>query len=489
MSKLNSLILLIKSLSKSEKKAFVLQSKAEEQSVYLELFHLIDKEKYPSSESVTLRFQTKYPDSVLTSHVKYLFDMVLQVLVHLNARKNKDYELYQSYLKTKVLQERDLPEDYLSLVNQTKEKARERGAYNLLLTLQREELMAFFDHIQEENELYEKQKEINENLKTIRQINEQSFLYEMLRHKIEKQKSTETDKPYIYNDLLISEMTLVSGLKNEVFEISRLHQLFQASYLINIGSYKSALHAFSELSRLYLTHQQRWNNPPVEYVMTLEGILESLNRLKLFEAMEPYKEQLSELARRYPTTHFVLKIRVLLFLYEASYLIHQEKYKECLVLIQSYQEPLMEKLFWLPPTQFLSLSICVSGIYLRNKDLAKAKKTLAPIIRSHAFSNLKLFRSVQLLYLIIYYELNDTDYLETTIRSIKRKNRMEKKETQVERLLFRYLETEWKILPARKRQTLKLKFETEITTLKYSVDDLQLCRYFDFPGWMLKKLK
>ncbi|MCD7972229.1 MAG: hypothetical protein LUG18_06120 [Candidatus Azobacteroides sp.] len=494
MSKLNSLILLIKSLSKSEKKALVLHaSQTEDSKLYLDLFHIIDKEKYASTENITGIFRKKHPASFLAANVRYLFDLILQVVVELNSKKNKEYELYHSYLKSRILRERGLYDDYLSSLQETKEKAKEIGEYTLLLTLQRDELKSdllnYFDQIKNEEELFRKQQAINENLKIIRQINEQSFLYEMLRFKVEKQKSTQSDQPYVYNDLLISEMSLVSSLKNEIFEISRLHQLFQANYFINTGSYKSALNAFSELNQLFLKNEKYWNNPPVYYLMTLIGVLESLSRMRLFKEMDPYKKQLSVLIEKYPYVSFVLEVNAFLFIYSVIPHMYNKEYKECLHIISRYKEILTDKLLSLPPRLFLGVSICLAGIYLMNKEFGKAKKQLIPISHDNAFSSLKIFRSVQLMNLIIYHELGDTDYIESVIRSIKRKNKKTNEGTQVERFLFRYLETDWILLPSRKKEIQKEKLRNEIKNIKYSIDDLQLIRFFDFSEWIVEKLQ
>ncbi|MCD7962412.1 MAG: hypothetical protein LUF90_02420, partial [Rikenellaceae bacterium] len=465
----------------------------EDNKLYLELFNMIDKDKYPNKESISETFHKKYPNSFLAAHVKYLFELILQVVVELNIKKNKEYELYNSYLKTKVLRERELYDDYLSLLRETKEKAKYTGDYNLLLTLQRDEIKIdsrnYFEQIREEDELIKKQHEINDNLKTIRQINEQSFLYETLRFKIEKNKSVQTGKPYLFNDLLISEMTLVSGMKKEIFEINRLHQLFQANYFISIGNYKSALNSFSELTKLYSENEQFWNNPPVYYVMVLEGVLESLKRTRIFEEMETYKDQLSTLTEKYPYAHFILEITAIEFIYSVAPYMYGKQYKECLEIINYYQESLIDKLLLLPPRLFLGVSICLSGIYLMNKDMVRARKQLAPIITNNTFDDLKIFRSVRLLNLIIYYELKETDYIESTIRSIKRKNKKTNKETQIEKLIFRYLGTEWLKYSMEKKNTLTKKFKDEIVNMKYSVDDLLLIKYFDFPEWILNKLE
>lgn len=39
------------------------------------------------------------------------------------------------------------------------------------------------------------------------------------------------------------------------------------------------------------------------------------------------------------------------------------------------------------------------------------------------------------------------------------------------------------------KNTLTKKFKDEIVNMKYSVDDLLLIKYFDFPEWILNKLE
>lgn len=492
MSKLNSLIILVKSLSKSEKKALTLSATSQtKKSLYLTLFNIIDKDKYASEDSITQTFYKKYPDSSLSANIQYLFDLILQVAVDLNVKKNNEYELYNSYLKTKVLRERGLYHDYLSLIQETKERAKQIEEYNLLLTLQRDELQSdmldYFDQIKED-ELFDKHQEVNDNLKIIRQINEQSFLYRMLRYRIEKQKGVEIDKDYAYKDLLINEMTLMSGLKNEIFKISIQHQLFQASYFISIGSHKNALNSFSELNNLYLKNKHLWNNPPIYYVMVLEGVLQSLRGMRLFDEMQPYKEQLLLLANKYPYVNFTVEVYAIVFIYTVSAYMHHLKTKRCLELIVEYKNNLIDKLNLLRPRLFLSMEICISGIYFMNKDFINAKRRLAPIIHNNTFCTLKLYRSVQLLNLIIYYELEDSDYVEAAIRSIKLKNRKSNKESQIEKLLFNYLKIEWKTLPKDKITSLKKKFKDEIENIKYTIEDLELTKIFEFKEWVLSKL-
>jgi hypothetical protein len=82
------------------------------------------------------------------------------------------------------------------------------------------------------------------------------------------------------NDLVFSEMSIVASTHTETFEIRKMHQLFQANYLIAIGDYKSALHSFYELNKVFENNKHLWANPPIYYVLVLEGILKSLHIIK-----------------------------------------------------------------------------------------------------------------------------------------------------------------------------------------------------------------
>ena len=75
MTKTNSWILLVKSLSKSEKKDIYLRSK-ETKNVkgYMALFKMIDKQKISDSKILAEYFSAKYPRTAFIPVVKYLYD-------------------------------------------------------------------------------------------------------------------------------------------------------------------------------------------------------------------------------------------------------------------------------------------------------------------------------------------------------------------------------------------------------------------------------
>ena len=92
---------------------------------------------------------------------------------------------------------------------------------------------------------------------------------------------------------MVSEMSIVASSNLENFEINKLHQLFQANYLISVGDYKSALHSFYELNNLLEGNKHLWSDPPIYYVFTLEGVLDSLRSLRNYDGMTHFIHQLN----------------------------------------------------------------------------------------------------------------------------------------------------------------------------------------------------
>ena len=488
MTKANSLILLVRSLSKVEKKTIYLRSAVTKNTKdYITLFKIIDKQKITDSKKLSETFSNQCPYAAFIPTVKYLYDYILRVLVDIKQNQDKEYELYNNILVSKILLERNLNSDYSSFIQQLQRNAEEQGNYNLLLILRRMELdhilLDGFDGVTEKDLLH-KQNKINDTLKILRQINEQSYLYEMLRYRIEKfQYAGSSLKLQAFNDLIISEISLTSNLRNNIFQINKLHQLFQANYLISIGDYKSALNSFSELNKLFINNQKQWNNPPVYYVMVIEGILESLKRIKRYDEMKYYLDNLRQL--EHPSVYFQTSLRCIEFIYFAIPYLERNEYAACLPLLEKYKEVLINKIEYLKPQQYLSLSLYIAIIYLMNNKLDLARKQLTHIINSDSYHDIWVFRPIQLINLIIYYKKGDFDYVISGVRSIKRRNKLSNKKLRIESLLFYFFSLDLKYMPPAKRKAISEKFEQDIKSIEFNIEERRMLSVFDFPKWII----
>lgn len=491
MKKVKSLILLIKTLSRSEKKSIYLNSELTKgDKAYMELFKLIDKQKVEDSSLLFQLFTKKYPKASFHPEVKYLYDFILSTLVRIKTNQDKSFSLHQKILNARILKERNLDTDYHSLLKQLEKEAEEICNHHLLMVIRRMELdflrtNSFCDI--SEKALLKKQHKTNDTLKTIRQIHEQSSLYELLLHRIEKTPLSYNDQRAFFNDLIVSEITLVSNLNRDVFEIQKLHQLFQAHYLSYIGDHRSALNSFIELDNLFNNNKVLWNNPPLYYVSVLEGILESLMGNELYDIMPYFIDRLKLIS--HSSVPFQTEVAAIELVYSIGINIKLNKYDKCLSIIDQYQLTLIQKIDLLTPFRYLQVSLYLSIAYLLNKKYTLARKQIVGIINSDSYTTFSLFKSIQLINLIIYYELGDHDYLSSQIRSIKRINKINKKESKFENLLFYFLGIDIIALNEKKQLDLKKKIEVEFTAIESISEEKQFYLFFDFKSWMLAHCK
>lgn len=491
MKKINSLILLINSLSKAEKKSIYLHSNLTKgKKVYMELFTLIDKDKITDSTELQARFTELFSTASFHPVASYLYDFVLNILVRIKSNQDKEFALHQKILTAKILEERNLNGEYYDALQQLKVEALEINNYHLLLIIRRMELdflrtNEFFNI--SEKQLMQKQHRTNDALKILRQTNEQSALYELLLLRIQKTHPAQRDsQKQFLNDLVVSEISLVSNLNRDVFEIQKLHQLFQAQYLIFVDDYKSALNCFIELDNLFNANKSQWNNPPMYYVKVLEGILISLKGIKAYQQMQYFLDKLKAL--EHPSISFQAEVACIRFIYTISPLLECRKHTACKQEIDNFSKDLISKIDLLNPYRYLQLSLYLSIIYFRNNNLERARRQMTLIINGDSYTGLSLFRPMQLVNLIIHYELGDFDIITSRVRSIKRHNRIQKTNSQLEDLLFYFLGLDLVTLSENKRKSLRLRIINELQISECSADDKRLLAIFDFEKWMLKHL-
>ena len=491
MQKVKSLVLLIESLSKSEKKAIQLNSQIlKGDKRYIELYELIEKYNISNPDELQDEFCKKSPKTTFHPTVNYLYDYILDLLVKIKTKNNDEYNLYIDFLKAKILDERKLSIEYYTKLNSLEERCRKLNNFTLLLEIQqlkleytRENQLVQFN----EDNLFEKIYETNDTLKILRQINEQSTLYELLMERVFNAKNKKNSSKDLLNDLVISEISLNSNLKNNIFEIDKTHLLFQAQYLIFVNDYNSALNTFMELESLFNKNKPLWSNRPYIYLRVLEGVLESLRGIKKYDQMEYFLEKIREIESSSQT--FIAEKRSVIFIYLAIINIEKNNSKATIDLYNENYDDFISKANLLNPYRYLYLHLYLSIIFLLNNQPEKARRQITKIINAKSYEEFALFRIIQLLNLTIHYELKNTHLITSRIRSIKRINKLNDKKSKLEDILFFFLELSIETLSDQRKKTLVKRIETTFEQIRQSPIENNLARFFDFKKWMLSKLK
>ncbi len=487
MTKFESLVQLIHSMTRAEKKKFsVLTSSRKSKPDYLVLYEIVAAAPNKSVEDFRSAFKSTCPGSAFDSTVNYLFDLLLEQAVDLRIQQDKHYLLFNKILKARVLFEKSLFDECFDLLHMVTEKAEKLENYHALLLagrLELEYLLALnFPNLTEE-ELLKKQFKLNESIKFLRKVNEQSALYEILKHRLltKGYSRSEEDKRYL-NDLVYSEISIVASLAPENFEITKLHQLFQSDYLISVGDYKSALRSYYELNNLFEANKHLWSTPPLYYLYTIEGVLESLRSIRNYSGMAYFVNQLKKLTDT--PVDFRNQTLCTIFLYELFPSLDRGNFEAAAKLMDEYQHSLYSKMFTLNPSRQAELCLYTSLIYFGNGQFNKAHRFLSQIIiRGKNYYYLPMYRTIRLVNLMILYQLSDYELISYECRSLKRELSNEEKGYKIERFLLLFLQ---KQLPLQQAKRLQLwqKYLPELENIRKDIFEQQVLRIFDFTAWV-----
>ncbi len=491
MLKSESLIQLVNSLTKQEKKEFSIYISNKPEKDYIFLFRLIDDKKISDPEELKQCFLKAKPTSSFNTVVIYLFDLLIEILTELRTEQDSYYLLFNELLHARVLYEKSMYQECFQVLKKVKEKAVYYENHFALLVAQRLELNYLltldFEEV-DEKKLLNKQYKMKSTLKSISQLNEQSALYELLRHRmLSRGASRSLEETQKLDDLVASEISIVASAGVENFEIKKNHQLFQANYFVTVGDYRAAFNSFVELNKLFEENTRLWNNPPVYYLMTVEGMLESLRIMHNYEGMDYFIEKLEKLSS--PSSSFQLNVAYVIFIYRLFSYIDRGEFEQADQWIAEHQASLIDKIPLLKEQQQAEMSLYIALVYLGNGEYRKARKRLSATIgRGHLYS-LPLFRTIRIVNVMIHYELGDIDYIQSELRSIKREMSKNKGHNlKVESFLLKFLNHSFVDKDRKKRAEIWESMAEEVRALYTDKYETQILRKFDFVAWVEAKI-
>lgn len=492
MSKLSSLISLIQSLTKSERKKVTSFLNMDKNTAdYAILYKVIDEKSTDNQQQIKTEFIKLRPNAAFNTAVNYLFDNLLLILNQLRISQDSYYTLFHLLMNARVLYEKSLYHECFLLLTKIQNEAVKYENFTILLIAQKMELdyllsLDFPDTT--EQELLNKQYKINETLKKIRKINEHASLYELLKHRILHKGPVRSNKQkQEMNDLVVSEMSIVSSSGFENFEIQKNHKLFQSNYLINVGDYKSALNSYYELNNIFEQNMHLLSNPPMYYLNTIEGVLESLRTIRNYEGMTYFINQLNKLETT--SVHFKFQIDCVIFLYSLLPLIDSGRFAEAIKMIDKYKESIIDKTNLLSTEKQIQILLYTAIVYLGTGETHKARKIITRITQSErkVFS-LPLFRTIRLVNLMVLYEQKEFDYIDFEIRSVKREIQNNEKSYQLEQIILKFLSKTPEELTEQKRLLLWQKLKPQIDEMQNNKFEIQLIHVFNFIAWIESKI-
>ncbi|MCD8260540.1 MAG: hypothetical protein LUD15_02830 [Bacteroides sp.] len=244
MNKAVSLLVLIKSLSKAEKCYFKLYSNLQSgEKGYIALYQLMESKE--EVDEIQKLFTTENPGSNFEVAVKHLSHIILECIAHLCEKQDMQARIFNYVTLAEILFERGLVEDSFAELRRARKLA-EFYEYGLLCMLVRRKELKYMSAIDfagiTEKRLVDKQMKLNELTKYTRNANMHVQLYDIIKYRLTyKGLARSNRQQQNLDDLVLSKLHLVSNTSQKTFETQKLHLLFQATYFLNSGNYKTAL--------------------------------------------------------------------------------------------------------------------------------------------------------------------------------------------------------------------------------------------------------
>lgn len=492
MNKAISLLALIKSLSKAEKRYLKLYSNLQTgEKGYLILFELL--EHNTSIDDIYQQFCIKQKGKSFDMAVKHLYKVVLDCLVHLSKSQDIQTKIFDHIAKAGILFERELLNEALTELGKAEKLAIHYENDSLILLIRRTELkyLSMNDFTgMTEKQVVDKQMKINEIMRYTRSANLHTQLYDILKYRSIYKGYIRSDKQKEnLNDLILSELNLIANSSYKGFETEKLHLLFLSTYFLNSGNYKAAIRLYQDLIILFDENKHMILNPPLYYFNAILGILDSLQSVGLYKEMPFFISRLKEIAKGDYSAEFILTVQVYIYLYEFYSLFNVGDFLSAQNLQQLYEEPIFKKISLLELNLQLQLYLNLVILNLGINNVQEARKNMKKILSSgkslYIFPTYKIARLVNL---VLQAELGNYDFFENEIKSIKRSSSFEKKQYATEKLLFKFVQSY--PLPKNKLQKNKIwsQYQPCIQHIKENKYERPLLKTFDFCAWIKSKL-
>ncbi|WP_423127189.1 hypothetical protein [Gaoshiqia sp. Z1-71] len=488
MTKIDTLLHLVNSMTKAEKRFLQLNMKTYGANKdYQTLYNLLQLPK-TNADLVRNLFKKQRSKAGFDICCHHLYRLIIKNLIVFEAEKDIENILLKNLQECKILFQRSLYSDCFKLINKSQEIAQKQEKFSIFCLFARLELQMLnqleFNEIPEE-ELIKKQSRLEAVSRQLRAIDNHYSLYYLIRHKQVNQGPTRSDaEREKLNDLAFNELQANVGQVKNSFEATKIHLLFQTAYFMMTANPRSGLKTCYELNDLFESNKHLWASPPVHYIYHIQGILHSLRVFGQYGEMPYFIDRLKEIVTADSKARAL--VNHLTFIFESYLLTDQMKYAQALHHLEHSQSEIDILQSNLPLALFAELVLQIALVRYQNKQWREAIKTLKLILsRGKSIQQLAVYPSFRLFMVIIHFDLNDFEFIAYEIRSFERELNQLAGSKQSERLILALIKKLIYTNDQEKRRLLVEKCISQLEQLMINPNEKLRIRSIDLTGWLI----
>jgi hypothetical protein len=491
----SDVVRLVKTLSSTEKRYFKLYCKKQSgDRAYLALFDIIDQTQFKDISHLQNKLHSIHPEASFETTANYLVKTLTNSLVYFKCEKDSLFQQMQSFMRARILFERALVSEGFKELGKAQKLAGSTQNYLMEYMCCREELdmlanLNFPD--MNESKLLELQTKGKSSLKSLSQVHDHHSLFEILKTRLTcLGMSVSEEAKRTFNDLLLSELSLVTSKVAFNFQATKLHLMFQSFFFTSIGDYRSALKTFSELDALFQNNMENAGYLHLDYLSTLEGILDSLRTIRAYKQMPEYILKVKALIQEKNTEQFNQRVAKTVVIFQMTRLIGENHFAAALALSASQENQSLKDSIITDYERHCELLFYCGLAHFELKQRDKALKYINQItLLGKANYHSAIYKAAKLLGIIIRYELGDIEYIQYEIRAYKRLPQNKGVVLKIEKLIFKIA-----ILDPHKNSVVKnnlifKKLQPLISQIQNEKYELQIIKFYDFLAWIEAKFQ
>jgi tetratricopeptide (TPR) repeat protein len=491
----NELFDLIKSLSKSEKRFFKLQSALQSgDKNYVRLFDCIDKMEGYDEEQIKKLFKGEKFIKHLPSEKNHLYKLILKSLRSYYSDTSVSSMLKQEIKNIEILYNKALFDECGKFLSRAKKLAvkYEKFYYHFeLINWEKTLLEEAFENGEFTTDIDALIKEEQEVIDRLRNLAEYHVLYSKINYVFRSGGYARTDENRAIVDEIVNH-PLIKG-KNTALSKRAATICYYTQGFCNManGDYNTALEKFTRVRTILDESQHLRGDLSKRYVRTVANMVNCLIDLKRFDEAKDMIKSLRGLSEIDGFHHTDVQVSIFknAGLTELELYHHVGEFSGGVAVAENLMKELSEYEGKMHKENELSFFYQFAYVYFGAKQYNKALHWINKVLNDNE-NNLRqdLYSYARLFNLVIHYELNNFDLLEYTVKSTSRYLQKKERDFPLEKVILEYFKKLIKNQPASERRKHFIAFRDELTVLLKEPENEVVTKYFDFVKWIDTKI-
>jgi len=475
MVKKGNLFLLIKSLSKSEKRYFRIFAEMSRRDVnYLQLFDAIDEQKEYDEEGIRKKLKGKRFLSQLHVTKIYLTELILKALKNYHSDTSIQSKLLDLLRDIELLFDKELYDLCYYKIQKAEDLADQYEKLPLLTEVffwKRKLALAISDKRQDIYSLLVKEKTAIEKMKVLNTY---------WQHTINIGGLLNNDNSL--RDLTSKESEIAYALQSRVLQA---HILYSLCFIK--GDMKEAEKHISDLIELLEGFPDRIKDDPHSYVTAISNKIGLYLICKRWDEIPALIYKIREVPLKYQLkneSRFTVRLSLRTFNVELEMYRDSKQLEKGIALMDEIQQFIEKRRKAIPVDYILLLYYQFANIFFLKKEYVKSLRWLNEIINANFGNTREDIQSyARILNLIVHFELNNIIVLRYAVDSCRRFLKKKSTEISVGREILNLFSKLSHAYPE-EYQTIFKKAYTEM----FPPHSQQTQDYIDIKGWLIEKL-